>query len=144
MYNYPTEKLTEVFTTLEACKCLVSKISYLNRELIHVEYCMYLITTNKNLSTEEKKSSMYELNILYDEMNLSFKILTHEHFVFFKKGVVLNLQKFPYDIRITYLNGLLKQLKDNELYGDEIEDKSVEIFLNNELRKQKIKKLLND
>jgi hypothetical protein len=146
MYNYPEEEILIFHTSLSLYKDLDKKIDFVDDELRKLEYLMYCITINKiqYMSIEEKKSKIYEMNIIYDEMNLTFNVLTHEKFVLFKEEIISNLERFPTDISITYLNGLLKQLKDDELQYDNSEDKSVEIFLNNELRKQKIKKILND
>lgn len=136
------ERLMDFTRRLCLFEDLGHKIDFCNKELEKLEKLAYIISINKNLSTKEKKIQTDELYELYEEINIIFNKYSDEHFENFKKEILSNLERFPNDINIKYLNGLLENLKDDVYENDE--DKSVEIFLNNELRKQKIKKILND
>jgi hypothetical protein len=140
-----TEKLMDFLLRLSAWDELEDKIEYCNIELRQLEYFIYLTNNSKTASLEEKKITTDEINELYDKIDSIFNKYTEEHFNNFKNHIFSYIESFPTDKSITYLNGILKQMKEDEDdFNYEDEDKSLEIFLNNELRKLKIKKLINE
>lgn len=116
---------------------LGDKIDYLNTVLRNIDWDIYELHNNKTISQSEKVETTANLNDLYNRLDKISNEYCDNYFEQFKIKVLSMIQFNPIHINIKYLKTLLKEMEEDD------KDKDIEIFLKNELRKLKIKKLLN-